>query len=230
MGYKLAGFEVIGCNEIDPKINAVYLKNHKPKYNFCCDVREMVNKELPDELYNLDILDGSPPCSVFSMAGLRDKAWNVEKKFKEGQKTQKLDDLFIHFLSFADKIKPKVIVAENVKGLISGKSKGYVNEILKKFSEIGYKPQIFLLNSATMGVPQKRERVFFIAHRKDLNFPKLNLNFNEKPIKYGEFKDKNFVPINKATQTYRLWHRKRSSDRNLASILMRTENRNARFR
>jgi len=77
MGYKLAGFEVLGCNEIDPKINAVYLKNHKPKYNFCCDVREMVNKELSDELYNLDILDGSPPYSVFSMAGLRDKAWNV---------------------------------------------------------------------------------------------------------------------------------------------------------
>ena len=137
--------------------------------------------------------------------------------------------MFIHFLDFADKIKPKIIVAENVKGLISGKSKGYVNEILKKFSEIGYKPQIFLLNSATTGVPQKRERVFFIAYRKDLNFPKLNLNFNEKPIKYGEFKDKNFVPINKATQTYRLWHQRRSSDRNLANILMRTENRNARF-
>lgn len=229
MGYKLAGFDVIGNNELDPKINAVYLKNHKPKYNFCCDIREMTDKELPKELFNIDILDGSPPCSVFSMAGLREKAWDKKKKFREGQKTQKLDDLFIHFLNFAEKIKPKIIVAENVKGLISGKSKGYVNEILKKFSEIGYKTQIFLLNSATMGVPQKRQRVFFIAYRNDLNFPKLQLKFNEKSIKYGEFKDKNYIPMNKETQTYKLWLQRRSSDRNLASILGRTEGRNSRF-
>lgn len=55
MGYKLAGFDVIGDNEIDPKINAVYVKNHHPKYNFNLDIRDLVNWGLPDELYNLDI-------------------------------------------------------------------------------------------------------------------------------------------------------------------------------
>lgn len=119
MGYKLAGFDVIGNNEIDEKINAMYVKNHNPKYNFNCDIRNMVNMNLPDELYNLDILDGSPPCSVFSIAGKREKGWGVEKIFREGQKRQRLDDLFLHFVYLAHRLRPKIVVAENVRGLIS---------------------------------------------------------------------------------------------------------------
>ena len=46
MGYKLAGFDVLGCNEIDPKINAMYVKNHNPKYNFNCDIRDLINTKL----------------------------------------------------------------------------------------------------------------------------------------------------------------------------------------
>ena len=64
MGYKLAGCEVIGCCEIDPRMNEVYIKNHKPKHNFCMDIRkfnEIPNEDLPKELFNLNILDGSPP-------------------------------------------------------------------------------------------------------------------------------------------------------------------------
>jgi len=229
MGYKLAGFDVIGNNEIDAKINKMYIKNFNPKHNFRCDIREMVNKPIPEELYNLDILDGSPPCSAFSSAGLRDKVWNTKKKFREGQEKQKLDDLFIHFINFANRIKPKVIVAENVKGMMRGKSKGYVSEIIKKFNEIGYKVQIFLLNAASMGVPQRRERLFFIASKKDLNFPKLKLQFKEKPIKYGEFADNNYKPINKSTQSYKIWSLKNSTDTKFSDVLKRTEGRNSRF-
>ena len=64
MGYKLAGCEVIGCCEIDHRMNEVYIKNHNPKHNFLMDIREfnkIPNEELPEELFNLDILDGSPP-------------------------------------------------------------------------------------------------------------------------------------------------------------------------
>lgn len=201
MGYKLAGFDVIGCNEIDPKMNAMYVNNHHPKYNFNIDIRDLINWGLPDELYNLDILDGSPPCSVFSMAGKREKGWGIEKTFREGQKKQRLDDLFFYFIDLAKKLKSKVVVAENVRGLLLKKAKGYVNEILKRFDKAGYDVQIFLLNSAKMGVPQTRERTFFIARRKNLNFPKISFNFNENPIKYGKFKDKNFKYLDKSTQT-----------------------------
>src|SRR5690606_11009646 len=72
MGYKLAGFDVIGANDIDPKMAEVYTTNHNHKYYFLESIVDFANrKSFPNELYNLDILDGSPPCSSFSMAGAR---------------------------------------------------------------------------------------------------------------------------------------------------------------
>jgi len=83
MGYKLAGFDVIGFNEIDPKMANCYIENHNPKYSFIEPIQEFKNRnDLPKQLYNLDILDGSPPCSSFSMAGNREKDWGKEKKSK----------------------------------------------------------------------------------------------------------------------------------------------------
>ncbi len=189
MGYKLAGYDVIGNVEIDPRVMKAYQKNNHPKYPYLMDVRDFLkipDAELPEELFHLDILDGSPPCSVFSTAGEREKGWNKEKVFREGQARQKLDDLFFYFISIAQKLQPRVVIAENVSGLLKGNAKGYVNEIFKAFDAAGYKVQLFLLNAAFMGVPQKRERCFFVAHRKDQAFPKLILNFREKPIMFGE--------------------------------------------
>lgn len=80
---------------------------------------------------------------------------------------------------------------ENVPGLIAGKAKKYAIEIYERLENLGYEVQIFRLNSATMGVPQARERIFFIARRKDLNLPQLVLNFNEPPIYFGKIVDKN---------------------------------------
>ena len=195
MGYKLAGFDVIGCNEIDPKMNKCYVTNHNPKFNYLCDIRELVQMEdLPEELYNLDILDGSPPCSVFSQAGSREDAWGIEKKFREGQKAQVLDTLFFDFIELANKLKPKVVVAENVKGLLLGNAIEYVKKIHEEFDKAGYYCEHFLLNASKMGVPQKRERVFFLCIRKDIakpviqpwglfgEKPVIKLDFNEEPI------------------------------------------------
>jgi len=190
MGYKLAGFNHFGGVEIDPKIAKVYQLNHKPKYLFTEDIRNFVKRsDIPQELYNLDLLDGSPPCSSFSMAGNREKDWGKKKVFKEGQAEQVLDDLFFEYIAVAKKLQPKIVLAENVKGLIQGNAKLYVKKIFKAFDEAGYNVQLFLLNAASMGVPQKRERVFFICQRKDLKLPKLELSFNEKKIKFIQIVD-----------------------------------------
>ena len=190
MGYKLAGYNVLGCCEIDPKIIKVYRKNHNPRYSFLSDIRDLVKRDdLPDVLYNLDVLDGSPPCSTFSITGKREEGWGKEKRFREGQAKQRLDDLFFEFIKLADKLKPKVVISENVKGMLIGNAKGYVKEIVREFDKIGYDTQIFLLNGATMGLPQKRERVFFVSKRKDLNLPNLKLRFNEKPIPFKHISD-----------------------------------------
>lgn len=187
MGYKLAGFNHLGGVEIDPPIADIYKTNHNPKYLYLEDIRNFVKRsDIPQELYNLDLLDGSPPCSSFSMAGNREKDWGKSKVFKEGQAQQVLDDLFFEYIELAKKLQPKIVLAENVKGLIQGNAKLYVKRILKAFDEAGYNVQLFLLNAASMGVPQKRERVFFICQRKDLNLPKLKLEFNEVAITFGK--------------------------------------------
>lgn len=189
MGYKLSGFEVLGGVEIDPEMMAIYKANHNPKISYLMGVQDfwkLADKDLPRELFNLDILDGSPPCSSFSMAGSREDAWGENKKFREGQAHQVLDDLFFDFIRIAKKLQPKIVVAENVKGLVIGKARGYVKQIFKQFNEAGYDVQLFLLNAAFMGVPQRRERTFFIARRKDLGFSELKLQFNEKTIPFKE--------------------------------------------
>lgn len=185
MGYKLSGFNVLGGVEIDPEMMAIYRANHNPKHSFLMSItkfNKLPREEIPEELFKLDILDGSPPCSSFSMAGSREKAWGEKKKFREGQASQVLDDLFFHFIETARILQPKVVLAENVKGLVIGKAKGYVKQIFNMFNLAGYETQLFLLNAAFMGVPQRRERTFFIARRKDLNLPKIEMKFNEKPI------------------------------------------------
>ena len=106
MGYKLAGCDVLGCCEIDPKMNEIYIKNHHPKYNFLMDIRkfnETPDEELPEELFDLDILDGSPPCTTFSMAGDREESWGKKKKFREGQAEQTLHRVF--FIALRDDIQ-----------------------------------------------------------------------------------------------------------------------------
>lgn len=222
MGYKRAGFKVIGNVEIDPKINAMYVKNHHPKYNFEMDLREFNKRDdLPDELFHLDILDGSPPCTTFSHAGKREKAWGIEKKFREGQKKQRLDDLFFVFLETVKKLRPKIVIAENVAGLIHGNAKGYVNGIINGFKELGYDVQLFKLNAALMDTPLYRERVFFIANNQ--KYPKLKLDFHGTPIKFGEVRTPHGKPIpDTAVAKERLKYLKKSDNR-MSDIVLRIE-------
>jgi DNA (cytosine-5)-methyltransferase 1 len=163
-----------------------YKRNVNPKHYFLCPIRDLLTADLPDELFNLDILDGSPPCSTFSMAGSREKAWGKKKHFREGQAEQVLSDLFFDWLDLVARLKPRVAIAENVKGMLAGNAKGYTKLVMQKLQEIGYRPQLFLVNSADCGVPQRRERVFFCALRRDINKPALKLLPRHSWIAAGE--------------------------------------------
>lgn len=195
MGYKLAGCEVLGCCEIDPKMNEVYVANHHPKYNFLMDIRDfnaLPNSDIPEELFNLDILDGSPPCTTFSMAGQREESLGKKKKFREGQKEQTLDDLSFVFIDTVKKLRPKVVIMENVEGLLLGEAWSYVQEIYKKFREAGYYLYHWLLKGENMGVPQTRRRVFFVGIRSDLMIDPqfLDMSFHYEPVLFGKIKSK----------------------------------------
>lgn len=232
MGYKLAGYDVLGCNEIDPKMNAAYVANHNPKFNYLEPIQTFkLRKDLPKELYNLDILDGSPPCSSFSMAGRREKDWGKEKKFREGQANQVLDTLFFDFIDLAKELQPKVVIAENVEGLLLGNAKNYCIKIYKELEDAGYYVNHWLLNASKMGVPQTRKRVFFIALRKDLAEPflqlhglfdlrpHLSLKFNEPKIVFSEIYDGMGKQISQHAMS--IWNGRNDKDRDFADTKVR---------
>ena len=195
MGYKMAGYDVVGFNEIDVSMAKNYVLNLKTKHRFVCPIQLFKRKQdFPEELMDLDILDGSPPCSTFSMASVKGREFFGKRRaFAEGQQKQVLSDLFFDFIDLAKVLRPKIIVAENVKGMLFGKSVEYLKRIFKALKEIGYDPQLFLLDGSKMGLPQRRQRIFFVCRRKDLNLKELSLAFKEKPITIrkacGEFLD-----------------------------------------
>lgn len=219
MGYKLAGYDVIGFNEIDPKMAECYIANHNPKFRYIEPIQEFKTRDdLPEELFNLDILDGSPPCSSFSMAGNREKDWGKKKKFREGQQEQVLDTLFFDFLDVADKLQPKVILAENVKGLLLGNAADFLGAVMRRFKAIGYSAAYRLLDASKMGVPQRRQRVFIYAVRSDLlkhletcdlfGFePTLDLAFHEPGIKFKYLSDDIDEIVNLPKVAGKLWYK-----------------------
>jgi len=231
MGYKRAGCQIVAANDIDPEMAWHYKRNLNPPLYYLCPIRDLLTADLPPELFALDILDGSPPCSTFSMAGSREKAWGKKKHFREGQASQVLSDLFFDYLDLVERLKPKVAIAENVKGMILGNAKGYTKLVMDRFREIGYRPQLFLLNGADCGVPQRRERVFFCALRNDIAKPPLQLAPKHKWISAGEatadVQELTEAEKKEKTQSQRdlkWWHKTKPGD-NYSTAIAREENR-----
>jgi DNA (cytosine-5)-methyltransferase 1 len=135
-----------------------------------CEILKAINLK-PREL---DLMDGSPPCASFSVCGSKSSAWGKVKKYSDTK--QRVDDLFFEYIRLLREIEPKVFVAENVKGLVSGQAKGYFLSILKELKDSGYRVEARVIDFVRLGVPQYRPRLIFIGVRKDLNmnpvFPK----------------------------------------------------------
>jgi len=176
LGYKKAGFNILLATDWEANAVKTYQMNFPDISVLQKDIRNVTGKELLEKtglaVGQLDILDGSPPCTPFSLAGLRDKSWNRSFRHVGDHKKQISTDLFFEYIRLINEIKPKIFIAENVKGLIIGKAKGYFNRILKMMRELDYRVFAFLLNAKYYEVPQSRERIFFIGFRKDLkNIP-----------------------------------------------------------
>lgn len=184
MGYRMAGAKVIAINEFVEIAQKTYKANFPNTYIFKEDIRELSGDKILQTLnidkYELDLLDGSPPCSAFSTAGLLTKGWQKEKKYSDN-KCQIVDDLFLEYIRILRDLKPKTFVAENVKGLTIGKSKGYLNLILRELRKSGYYVEAKILNSKNYGVPQSRERLFFIGVREDLFKEEYKNKLHPKP-------------------------------------------------
>lgn len=170
LGYRMAGYHVLYANEFIEEAQRTYKANHPNSYLDCRDIRTVKPEEILEIIKmrkgELDLFDGSPPCSAFSTAGSREKGWGKVKAYSDTK--QRVDDLFFEYTRLLKGLQPKVFIAENVSGLTQGVAKGYFNEIIEELRNCGYNVKAGLINAMWLGVPQSRKRVIFMGVRKDL--------------------------------------------------------------
>jgi DNA (cytosine-5)-methyltransferase 1 len=172
LGYRMAGFKMLWANEFVKEAQEVYRANFPDTLLDTRDIRKVQASDILAatglERGELDLLDGSPPCSSFSTAGKRAKGWGKAHNYSTGR-VQRTDDLFFEFVRLLDGLQPRVFVAENVSGLVKGVGKGYFLEILTALRSCGYRVRSRLLDAQWLGVPQARQRLIFIGTRDDLD-------------------------------------------------------------
>ncbi|HDX9590786.1 TPA: DNA cytosine methyltransferase [Bacillus pseudomycoides] len=167
IGFKKAGIDVVFANEINKDACNTYEVNHPNTPLYRGDIREAL--EDLSKFEDIDVLFGGPPCQGFSVAGKMDP--NDER-----------NDLVWTFLEAVKLIKPRAFVMENVKALAKlEKWKDVREKIYKLAHESGYSCEAYLLNSIDYGVPQKRERVFFIGFlNENVSREQFNMRLEEK--------------------------------------------------
>jgi len=164
LGMKNAGIDVLGYVEFDK--NAILTHNHNfPNCNLIGENIIDISYEEFEKYKDVDIVFGGFPCQSFSHGG--NKKANDPRGF-----------LYMEFVRAVGIIKPKLIIGENVKGLLSRKMENgtlFIEEIVKEFSNLGYNVKYELFNLSNFGIPQTRERILIYGIRKDLDI-RLNLS------------------------------------------------------
>lgn len=157
-GFKCAGIKTAICNDIVESA-CITLKTNSPEIPVLCgDITQPEIKERIIDIAtaaNADIICGGPPCQGFSMAGFR-------------KKDDPRNALFRHFAEIVSRVNPKIIVFENVEGLLSYQNGETYRNIIELFAELGYNCEGRKLMANHYGVPQKRKRVIILCTRKDL--------------------------------------------------------------
>lgn len=155
IGFENAGVEILCANELNKDACKTYSTNHPGVKLICGDLTEHID-ELK-EYSGVDIVFGGPPCQGFSVAGKMDP--NDERS-----------ELIWRFLDVVETVRPKVFVMENVKALAAlEKWESVRQKYLKRVSDMGYTCGFWVLNAAEYGVPQNRERVFFVGASNSFN-------------------------------------------------------------
>lgn len=149
VGFKAAGFKVVAANEMDSYACKTFRANHPETELLEGDIENYI-----DEFHSyagVDVIFGGPPCQGFSVAGKMDPDDPRSK-------------LIFSFCKVIEIIKPKAFVMENVKALGAlAKFEEVRHSLVSRFRNAGYTVTMHILNSKEFGVPQSRERVFFIG-------------------------------------------------------------------
>ena len=152
-GFSMAGFEaVLGVDILPPALTTFSINN--PHANVIVgDIRKLTTEMLLESVGNVqvDVVTGGVPCQGFSRSN-RKRHENDARNF-----------LFNEFVRVVSIVKPKVVVLENVSGLAQMSSGAFKDAISNSISSLGYDVYCTILNAADYGVPQKRQRIFFVG-------------------------------------------------------------------
>lgn len=183
LGLEKAGFKHIALVEYDKHASET-LRMNRPKWKVVEQDISQITKSNLNELFDLksgdlDLISGGFPCQSFSYAG------------KGGGLEDARGTLFFHYAEFIKQLKPKMFLAENVKGLTShdnGKTFQLITEVL---IGLGYRIYHKVLNAWDYDVAQKRERIFIVGIREDLDYVHFQFPFasNYKPVLRDVIKD-----------------------------------------
>ncbi|NEU05285.1 DNA (cytosine-5-)-methyltransferase [Clostridium senegalense] len=183
LGLEKAGFEEVGLVEFD-KHACNTLRKNRPNWNVIEEdvvkVAEDGSRKYIDKKVDIDLLSGGYPCQAFSYAGNKAGLEDVR------------GTMFYYYAEILSQLKPKVFLAENVKGLVTHDGGKTLQIMLDVFTKIGYKVQWKIHSALDFGVAQKRERIVIIGIRNDLSdkvkfkFPK---PFTYKPTLRDALKD-----------------------------------------
>jgi len=146
----------IGYSEIDKYATQIYQK-HFPSYHNYGDITKIKAEDLPE----FDLIVGGFPCQSFSIAG------------KRGGFADTRGTLFFDIARIIKAKQPRLLLLENVKGLLSHDKGDTFRTIIATLDELGYDLQWQVLNSKNFGVPQNRERVFIVGHLRGTPRPKV---------------------------------------------------------
>lgn len=154
IGFAKAGIDTIWANELVRDFAATYERNHAGTNMHVGDIHDVM--ESLDGIGDVDVVFGGPPCQSFSVAGKMDPH-------------DPRGSLIFTFLDVVEKVKPRAFVMENVKALGEMRRWEQVRaRYLKRAADLGYVCRRFTLSAADYGVPQKRERTFFIGIATDV--------------------------------------------------------------
>ena len=155
-GFELAGFNIIGGIDFNADATKTFQHNFKNAKVYNEYIENISNDEIIKEYSGVDVIVGGPPCQGFSTAN----RWQKEKEDPRNK-------LFFEYIRFVKLLHPKVVMIENVRGLLT-RDNGYAKErITTILEEEGYKLNMQVVNASDYGVPQNRKRAIIIGIRQD---------------------------------------------------------------
>lgn len=165
IGFEEAGFDIKLCIDNDSLVERTHKRNFPNIPMINRDIRTIPSSEIKSFLDDgtVDVIIGGPPCQGFSTIGKRVSS-DPEKRAKHDPR----NELVLTYTRIIRELRPKFIVMENVKGILTLQDGSYLQNVLNQLHEAGYAAEYKLINMADYGVPEIRERVIIIGNRVGL--------------------------------------------------------------